>query len=60
MPRPSGRSHGAGPRGYAAIGWPGSASRRSSKVSQPGRITMPPGHPAPPARIENVSRWPLG
>ena len=44
--RPSGHSHSAGPRGYAAAGWPGSTSRRSSKVSKPGRITIRPGHPA--------------
>ena len=43
----------------AAAGWPGSTSRRSSKVSQPGRITMRPGHPAPQAHIDGVSRQPL-
>jgi len=57
--RPSGHSHSAAPRGYAAAGRPGSTSYRSSKVSQPGRITMQPGHPAPQLHIEDVSRQPL-
>jgi hypothetical protein len=40
----SDHSHSEGPRGNAAAGWSGSTSGRSSKVSQPGRITTRPGH----------------
>lgn len=57
--RRSGRSHGAGPRGYAAGGSPGSTSSRSSTVPQPGQTTIYPRQPAPTASSQTRSRQSL-